>query len=90
MSVAVFWIDLAGILGLLAFILALLALAFAVRGRTWSGRADSILLSLAILVGTTRYYLPPRHSIIADAAAPALSLVLTGIVLWRLVRGHGR
>jgi len=78
------------ILGRLAFLLALLAFALAVGGKAWAGRANSMLLATAILVGTAHYFLNHPRSVAADQGAAILSFLLTAALFWRLIRGQGR
>lgn len=76
-----------GLLGQLACVFALLALVLAWRGKRGPGRTDQILLSVAIVAGTTHYFLPRPLSARADVAAAVISFLLMGALLWRLARG---
>ena len=80
--------GLVGLLGTLSFLLALLALAFAWRGKAWTGRTNSLLLSAAILVGTFHYVLARPRSVLLDEAAAVVSFLLMSVLCWRLIRGH--
>ncbi|HVO48170.1 MAG TPA: hypothetical protein VMT29_17750 [Steroidobacteraceae bacterium] len=80
--------GLVGLLGALAFVLALLTLAFAWRGRAWSGRTNSLLLSAAIAVGTFHYVLARPRTVLLDEVAAVLSFLLMTVVFWRLIRGQ--
>ena len=69
--------------GKLAFLLALAALALALPSKNRAARANGVLLSIAILVGTLHYVLPLSR--LADEVAAVAFFVLIIVVLWRLV-----
>ena len=73
--------------GRLAFVLAVLALGYALVRKDQSTRVTSIVLATALMLGTLHYVLvlPP----FAVAGAGVISFVLLLIVLWQLpgVRG---
>ncbi len=78
--------GLAGLLGALAFLLALLSLVFAWRRKDTSGRIDSLLLSAGILVGTFHYVLRRPRSVLVDEAAAVISFLLMAALFWRVIR----
>ncbi len=80
--------GLAGLLGALAFLLALLSLVFAWRGKDLSGRTNSLLLSAGILVGTFHYVLARPRSVLLDEVAAVVSFLLMAILFWRVMRGR--
>ncbi len=80
--------GLAGLLGALAFLLALLSLVFAWRGKDASARTNSLLLTAGILVGTFHYVLARPRSVLLDEAAAVVSFLLMTILDWRIIRGQ--
>ena len=75
------------ILGWLAFVLALLALALGLRRKDLAGRVNAILLATAILVGTVHFLVPLPGPALDGTLV--ISFLLSFVVLWRLVRQQG-
>ncbi len=75
------------VFGRLAFVLALLALGYALVRKDQSARLNGILLSTALVFGTLHYVLVlPQF---AAAGAGVIAFVLTLFVLWQLPRERG-
>ena len=74
--------------GRLAFVLGLVALGFAFFRRDKGARANSIVLSTAIVLGTVHYILPLSR--LEEDGAGVVSFALTLLVLWQLARAQGK
>ena len=76
------------ILGMLAFLCALVGLGIVLLGKYESGRAPVAFLLLAILLATAHYFLnlDRREAVTADILATIPLLCLTAAAVWRLIR----
>ena len=80
------------ILGMLAFLCALVGLGIVLLRKDEKGRAPVAFLLLAILLATAHYFLnlDRRDAVTADIIATVPLFCLTAAAVWRLIRAPRR